>query len=114
MFYVQEENKHATVISVDKDIDIGSSPALEATIELAFSHSDRAVIVDLTPCRYCDSTGLSVFIRAKRRWQSRCLIVLPTESPIRRVFAITKLEQALEICESLEDALATLDPDNAA
>jgi anti-anti-sigma factor len=106
MFRVLEGDR-ATRIVVDRDLDMVSSETLESTIDLAAT-SAKPVIVDLTRCGYCASSGLGVFIDANRRLSGRCIIVLPRSSHIRKVFEITKLVDILQICDTVTEALELL------
>jgi anti-anti-sigma factor len=104
MFHVYERGG-VNVIEVAADLDIASSGALGSAIELAAHMPYQRTVVNLVDCQYCDSTGLSVLVRAKRRLGERLVIVGPSRSAGRRAFEITDLTQALALCTTLEEAL---------
>jgi anti-anti-sigma factor len=104
MFHVYEQGG-VNVIEVAADLDIASSSALASAIELAARMPHRRTVVNLVDCQYCDSTGLSVLVRAKRRLGERLVIVGPSRGAGRRAFDITELTEALALCSTLEEAL---------
>jgi len=104
MFHVYERGG-VNVIDVSRDLDIASSGALLSAIELAAGMPYRRTVVNLIECKFCDSTGLSVLVRAKRRLSSRIVIVGPSRREGRRVFELTELSEALALCATLEEAL---------
>jgi len=104
MFHVSEQCG-VNVIAVAADLDIASSGALASAIELAAHMPYQRTVVNLVDCQYCDSTGLSVLVRAKRRLRDRLAIVGPSRIAGRRAFEITELTEALALCTTLEEAL---------
>jgi anti-anti-sigma factor len=105
MFHVYEQDG-VNIIEVACDLDIASSGALASAIELAAHMPYERTIVNLVDCQYCDSTGLSVLVRAKRRLGERLAIVGPSRTSGRRAFDITELTEALALCTSLQEALS--------
>jgi len=97
----------STVIHVDHDLDIASSPLLEASIRLAEDGKARRIIVSLERCTYCDANGLTVLLRAKKRNGLSFALVVPDGSQCRRVFEVTGLSKCLSLFPSLERALDT-------
>jgi anti-anti-sigma factor len=112
MFHVYEQDG-VNIIEVAADLDIASSGALASAIELAAFMPYPRTVINLVDCQYCDSTGLSVLVRAKRRLGERLIIVGPSRISGRRAFDVTELTEALALCTSLEEAL-TIPPKAAA
>jgi anti-anti-sigma factor len=99
-----ERNPGADVLNVSGEVDLASSPELQALIET--TPAGTKLIVDLTQCTYLDSSTLSVLVRAfKARGPALCL-VLPPEARIRRLFAVTKLEDVFSIVPDRAAAFA--------
>jgi anti-anti-sigma factor len=66
MFDVRSQSG-VCIIAINSDLDIANAHELESAIALAESASERPIIVSLSECPYCDSSGLAVFVRAKQR-----------------------------------------------
>ena len=96
---------NASIIEVDDELDIVSSPALAAAIDIAAQSTDRYTIVSLEGCSFCDSTALGVLVKAKKRLGATFLVVLPSSNRINRVFDVTGLKTYLTPCASLQEAL---------
>ena len=68
-----------------------------------------AVVLDLGGCRYLDSAAIEIVFElsrrlARRRQQLR--LVLPKDSPLKRVLELAEVRSAAPIHETLESALA--------
>lgn len=98
-----ERSEDADVITVTGEVDLASSPELDAMIERTLS--DKCLVVDLSRCTYIDSSALSVFVRTYKSRGSQLRIVIPPESRIRRLFELTKLDVVLSIVPNRDAAL---------
>jgi anti-anti-sigma factor len=96
----------ANLIDVQADLDILSSPALLSAVALAANTSPGRIVVDLSACRYCDSSGLGALMKAKKRLGERLAIVGPSRREGRRIFDVVSLSEALPLYATLEEALS--------
>jgi anti-anti-sigma factor len=93
----------AVVIRVKREVDIASSPDLEACIRLAAT-SGRPIVLDLSECSYIDCSVLAVLVRV-RRWLGRSFcVVVPHDAPFRVFFTLTGLVEALGVAATLDSA----------
>ena len=68
-----------------------------------------ALVLDLSACRYLDSAAIEVLFDLSRRLGRRrqeLRIVVPPDSPLRRVIELTEVHTAAPVYESLEAALS--------
>jgi anti-sigma B factor antagonist len=98
------------VLTVDAagEVDMSTAPRLLEIIDAA-PDAARLVVVDLTEVSFLDSSGLSTLVKGQRRLASREIglrVVVPSDHPVRRVFAIARLEDQLQIVESKAEAQA--------
>ncbi|WP_410809481.1 STAS domain-containing protein [Micromonospora sp. 067-2] len=49
------------------ELDLGTAPELAAAIDRLAEAGERHVLLDLTDLTFCDSTGMSVFVRGDNR-----------------------------------------------
>ena len=101
------ETPDATIIHVAQDLDIATSPDLEKAIAIAEARAKK-IVVSLEHCTYCDSSALGVLIRTKKHLGDRLVTVVPIENRARRIFEITGLVAALEICDAWPESLASM------
>lgn len=100
---------NASIIEVDDELDIASSPLLASAIEMAVQSGDRFIIVSLERCSFCDSTALGVLVKAKERLGAKFLLVIPPGNRVNRVFDVTGLTTHLTPCADLQEALRSTD-----
>ena len=85
----------AVHIAVSGEIDLGNAAALESELRAAVADQPRAVSVDLTDLTYLDSTGiriLFVFASLLNPLQVIMKLIVPLDSPIRRLIELSGLE----------------------
>src|SRR3954453_4831832 len=95
------------VVEPHGEIDLATAGVLKASLDAALDAKVRHVIVDLEGVDFIDSSGLAVLIFAARRLQARGgnLIVACPKPTVRRAFAITSLDEVLQVQESRRDAI---------
>jgi len=98
---VRESRPLVEIVHVFGEIDLASVAGLSAAIDAA-AEASTTVIVDLTPCRYIDSTTLSALIRANQLYAGRFLVVVPPGGLVHRLLSISSLLEHLPVIASLE------------
>lgn len=99
-----------TVVAVSGDLDINSGPGLEA--ELApVADAGRHLVLDLAGLRFCDCSGLSLFLRVKQRARAAggSLHLAALTPRVLRVIVAARLADVLPITASVADTVAALD-----
>lgn len=82
---------HRTVLAVEGEIDLQTTPALAAAIDEAIASGAAELWVDLTATRFMDSSGLHALVGAYRRTEElnrRLAVICPPGRPVRRLFEI--------------------------
>jgi anti-anti-sigma factor len=106
--HVRNDQQGATVIAISGELDLASSPSLEAELERAFAAGLKLVILDLRRLDFMDSTGLSVLIKAQQSAQQAgsrlCVVKGPPQ--VQRLLSLTGVEERLTVIEAPEDAQA--------
>jgi len=67
-----------------------------------------ALVLDISGCRYLDSAAIEVLFDVSRRLGRRrqeLRLVMPENSPLRRVIELTEVHTAAPVYDSLEAAL---------
>jgi anti-anti-sigma factor len=110
LIVVHDVRDAAHVVNVFSEVDISTAPEFEA--EVARADAER-VVIELSDCRYMDTSGISVLTRAYRRLGGRLRIVVAPNSNVERVLRLLHLHSLLRIGTSLESALALTAADPA-
>jgi anti-sigma B factor antagonist len=96
------------VITAPGEIDAATADQLRAVLLETATGKHTTVVVDMTTTRFCDSTGLSVLVRAHKRALAEggeLRLVIPAHGAVYRVFTLTTLYHFVPRFDSLADAL---------
>ena len=90
-----------TVVSVDREIDIVTAPALADDIDAALASGAAELWIDLTPTGFMDSSGVHVLLaaEAQARVLNRRLAVICPGRHIRRLLDVSGASDQLAIYE---------------
>jgi anti-anti-sigma factor len=98
----------AVVIALPAEIDMANAGQTGEELGSAFAPGVRTVIADMTATTFCDSSGISMLVRAHKqavanRTEVR-LVVLSTA--VRRTLTLVEIDQLLPIYPTVSQALA--------
>lgn len=96
------------VARIEGEIDMSNAQPLGNRLRELLTNRSVALIVDLGPTTYLDSSGIAlVFALADelRRRQQELHLVVPEESHLRRVLTITGVDRAVPMHDTLDTAL---------
>jgi anti-sigma B factor antagonist len=98
------------VVRMPEEIDITIADEVREELLAVLNKGASALVVDMTRTTFCDSSGVSALIRARRRaTASGADMRLATDSPVvLRVFTLIGLTQAIDVCPDVSAALASL------
>jgi anti-anti-sigma factor len=96
------------VARVSGEIDLSNAAELGAELGEGVPNSALGLVVDLTATSYLDSSGVHlVFDLAERlrRRQQQLRVVVPPGAPVRRVLRIVRLDSAVPVVQTVEEAI---------
>ncbi len=98
--------KATTIVDVDGQIDLGSSPALRKTLLDCLRGTDR-VAVNLMAVKYIDSSGIASLLEVLKeaRRSNKKLVLFGLTKSVLQVLQLTRLNGVFEILETEEQAL---------
>lgn len=110
-----EERRHgrAIVVSASGDVDLASAGLLREALDRSRSDDAAPVVLDLSAVPFMDSSGLAVVMGAADHLGQRLFVVLAEGSPVAKLFALTGVDDSLQIAASTSEALAAADADGA-
>jgi anti-sigma B factor antagonist len=111
-----EANGSLRTVSVAGELDQSTAPELRSVLAEALGDEERGVLVDLSDCNFIDSTGLSLLVEAKRQLaeDERRFGVCCPDADVRRLLELTGIDQAVELYETRDEAVAALTVGSAA
>ncbi len=104
-----ERKGNAVVARITGEVDMTNSRYVGEELTRSVPNDAVQLVVDLTDTRYIDSAGIELLFDLSRRLGRRrqdLRLVLPEESPLRRVLSLTEIETAAPVHRSLDSALA--------
>ena len=90
------------------EVDMTNSGYVGDELRGCVSNDASALVVDLSGTRYIDSAAIELFFDLARRLARRrqeLRLVLPPDSPLKRVLTLTDIQNAAQVHEALESAL---------
>jgi anti-anti-sigma factor len=100
------EQGTSAVLALSGELDVASSPMLEA--ELIRAADREFVIVDLRELDFIDSTGLGTLVRAHQQAQEagRRFALVRGPGQVQRLLGLTGLSDQLPMAETREELLS--------
>ncbi len=100
----KKDNYTLIKVLVDK-LDTHVAPVLKSELVLIAGKGERNIILDLSNCRYCDSSGLSSILIANRLCKSAngTFVLSGLQTAVERLVSISQLDTVLNITNSVED-----------
>jgi anti-anti-sigma factor len=97
------------VIEAYGEIDIASAGDLWEMIDSSLRLGAGQLIVDLSGIRFMDSSGLNALIGTARQLGPDSFGVVVSRPSIRRIFAVTGIDNVIPVFDSVPEAAQTLD-----
>ena len=101
------KNDNFTLLKVLKEkLDTHIAPAVKSELVLISGNGEKNIVMDLSNCRYCDSSGLSAILIANRLCKnSRGVFVLTgLQTAVERLISISQLDTVLNITDTVAKA----------
>jgi anti-sigma B factor antagonist len=109
-FEVREHSEQARVIVIRGDITAGSEDVLMDAYGRASGPGVRAIVLSFSELEYMNSGGIgllvTLLVRAQRQHQR--VLAYGLSDHYRQIFELTRLDEAVGIHDTEDDALAAL------
>jgi anti-anti-sigma factor len=100
-----------TLIKVLNDrLDTNNAPDLKSELVAINSNGEKNIILDLSNCEYCDSSGLSAILVANRLCEDAIgtFVLTGLQTDVEQIIRISMLHTVLLITRTVEEAEALL------
>jgi anti-sigma B factor antagonist len=101
-----EQRDDMVVVSVAGELDMATAPQLQDQISDLLEKGRTRLVFDLAEVSFCDSTGLSVFVRAKN---STVRLAAPQRG-VLRILEVSGLVEVLHTYPTVDEAVAADEP----
>ena len=105
-FIIRKEENYSCVKVVRDHLDSFVSPELKAEFVMLSNNGERNIILDLSDCNYCDSSGLSAILVGNRLCDDSegTFIICNLSQNVERMIKLAMLDSILVIASNLEEA----------
>lgn len=105
-FKIDKQDKFTLIqVLVDK-LDTHIAPSLKSELVLIAGNGEKNIILDLSNCRYCDSSGLSAILVANRLCKNAngTFVLCGLQTAVERLITISQLDTVLNITPDVDKA----------
>jgi len=99
------------VAALEGEIDIANAAQLRAQLTAAIPNTAAAFVIDLTPTSYLDSRGVHLILEVAERaarGQQLVRLVVPRDSHVYRILELSRVQDAVPIDATVDDAVRAI------
>ena len=102
-----EQRGDLVVVAVGGELDMATAPQLQDEITDLLDRGHTRLVFDLTDVSFCDSTGLSVFVRAKNSSDEAGGVVrlAAPQRGVLRILEVSGLVEVLHTYPTVDEAV---------
>jgi anti-sigma B factor antagonist len=106
-FKIEKLEKYTLIQVLEEKLDTHIAPTLKSELVLISGNGEKNIILDLSKCRYCDSSGLSAILVANRLCKnaSGTFVLTGLNDAVERLITISQLDTVLNITNSTEEGV---------
>lgn len=96
-------------VLIDK-LDTHIAPSLKSELVLIAGNGEKNIVLDLSNCRYCDSSGLSAILVANRLCKNAngVFVLAGLQTAVERLITISQLDTVLNITKTVDEAIGII------
>jgi len=109
-FKIDKFENHTLIKVLEEKLDTHIAPTLKSELVLVSGNGEKNIVLDLSNCRYCDSSGLSAILVANRLCKNAngTFVLTGLNDAVERLITISQLDTVLNISNSLEEAVSLI------
>lgn len=109
-FNIEKFENHTLIKVLEEKLDTHIAPTLKSELVLVSGNGEKNIVLDLSNCRYCDSSGLSAILVANRLCKnaSGTFVLTGLNDAVERLITISQLDTVLNIASSVDEAVGMI------
>ncbi len=106
-FNIKKEDGYTLVNVLIEKLDTNIAPSLKSELVLIAGNGEKNILLDLSKCRYCDSSGLSAILVANRLATNANgnFVLTGLQPAVEKLITISQLDNVLKIAYNPESAI---------
>jgi anti-anti-sigma factor len=103
---IEKKDNYTLVKITAEKLDTHIAPTLKSELVLVSGNGEKNIIMDLSNCRYCDSSGLSAILVANRLCKNSDgkFILTGLQEAVERLINISQLDSVINITFTVAQA----------
>jgi len=96
-----------TLIQVNSErLDANNAPELKSQAVVVNGQGERNIVIDLSQCKYCDSSGLRAILVTNRLCEDAIggCVICGLQTEVENIFRISMLQTVLLITKTVDEA----------
>jgi anti-sigma B factor antagonist len=113
-FKIEKLENYTLIQVLEEKLDTHIAPTLKSELVLISGNGEKNIILDLSKCRYCDSSGLSAILVANRLCKNAngTFVLTGLNDAVERLITISQLDTVLNITSTINDATEVISRNN--
>src|SRR5512133_573509 len=109
-FKIEKLQNYTLIQVLEEKLDTHIAPTLKSELVLISGNGEKNIILDLSKCRYCDSSGLSAILVANRLCKNAngTFVLTGLNDAVDRLITISQLDTVLNISNSINEAVTLI------
>ena len=105
-FEITKQAGYTTVKVLSDKLDTNNAPDLKSELVVTTGNGEKNIILDVSNCRYCDSSGLSAILVANRLCEDAdgAFILTGLQPDVEQIIRISMLHTVLSITKKTDEA----------
>ena len=106
-FKIEKLQNYTLIQVLEEKLDTHIAPTLKSELVLVSGNGEKNIVLDLSKCRYCDSSGLSAILVANRLCKNAngTFVLTGLNDAVERLITISQLDTVLNIAGSVDEAV---------
>lgn len=109
-FKIEKHENYTLIQVLEEKLDTHIAPTLKSELVLISGNGEKNILLDLSKCRYCDSSGLSAILVANRLSKNAggTFVLTGLNDAVERLITISQLDTVLNISSTIDEGAALI------
>ncbi len=107
-FKVDKNDDYSVITMLTNKLDAHTTAELRSELVLLAGESVKKILLNLSACDYCDTSGLSAILIAHRLCKEGVLVVVSDSVSVKSMLSIQRFDPPLILVPTLEEGIAQI------
>jgi len=114
-FQINKKDNYTLIEIQAEKLDTNISPSLKSELVLISGNGENNIVLDVSKCRYCDSSGLSAILVANRLCKNTkgTFVLTGLQQAVERLITISQLDTVLNITSTVDESVDLIQKQSA-